>query len=228
MEENGVETCRIYGLLGNRVISEVMNVSLVLHLLHSADYEIWVIMTTERPKACEKLHIYSFLHVKLSFSFHTVHFTGGKIISDCTAIEGRAEQAGDMSKVFLIWITKMPVNFTYGLTFHFAECSAEIKEKGKPAPKAFQCKPAVLTHGLLRYSCQRQQIFRGAPQEGYSLLSVGIQAASTAVFLLPGCGHAEQETEGSSLQQTSDAGTFPAGRAGWWNPSGGYGCTSHW
>lgn len=185
-------------------------------------------MTTERPKACEKLHIYSFLHVKLSFSFHTVHFTGGKIISDCTAIEGRAEQAGDMSKVFFIWITKMPVNFTYGLTFHFAECSAEIKEKGKPAPKAFQCKPAVLTHGLLRYSCQRQQIFRGAPQEGYSLLSVGIQAASTAVFLLPGCGHAEQETEGSSLQQTSDAGTFPAGRAGWWNPSGGYGCTSHW
>lgn len=114
-----------------------MNVSLVLHLLHSADYEIWVIMTTERPKACEKLHIYSFLHVKLSFSFHTVHFTGGKIISDCTAIEGRAEQAGDMSKVFFIWITKMPVNFTYGLTFHFAECSAEIKEKGKPPQRHF-------------------------------------------------------------------------------------------
>lgn len=134
---SGVETCSIYGLLGNRAISEVINVSLVLHFLHSADYEVWIIMATERPKAYEKLHVCSFLHMKLSFSFHTVHFTYGKIISDCTAAEGRAEQAADMSKVFFIWIAKMLVNFTYGLTFTLLNALQKSRKKANTPQRDF-------------------------------------------------------------------------------------------
>lgn len=39
----------------------------------------------------------------------------------------------------------MPVNFTYELAFHFADCSAEIKQKGKSTQKGFRFKPVVPT-----------------------------------------------------------------------------------
>lgn len=93
--------------------------------------------------------------MKPSFAFCGVHFTHGKISSDFMAAEERPERAGTKSKAFSIWITKMPVNFTYGLAFHFVACSAEIKQKGKSTQKGFWFQSGVPTLSLLRSHCCR-------------------------------------------------------------------------
>lgn len=134
------------------------------------------------------------------FCFHRIHFTHGKISSDCMAAEVRPERAGNKSKVFFIWIAKMPVNFTYGLAFHFAGCSAEIKQKGKSTQKGFLFNPVVPTLSLLRYQCRRRTHNQWQqPSVPPPVLQLGVLG-----------GHQGLKSSLASRQQTSGAGAFPA------------------
>lgn len=56
---SGVEMNGVYGLLGNRTISEGIIVSLIFALAHD----------NKRSKSYSKLYSCSFLHMKPSFSF---------------------------------------------------------------------------------------------------------------------------------------------------------------
>lgn len=106
----------------------------------------------------QTLHLFFSTHETI-FCFHRLRFTHGEISSDCTAAKVRPERAGNKSKVFFIRITKMPVNFTYGLAFHFAGCSAEIKQKGKSTQKGFQFKPVLPSVcSSTSADCQRQHV----------------------------------------------------------------------
>lgn len=94
----------------------------------------------------------------------------------------------------------MPVNFTYGLSFHFVGCSAEIKQKSKSTQKGFQLE-AVDPSVVFRCQCwSRTPITKGSssPCGGEQ----GLQAPLV------------------TRQQNSRAGTFPAVGAlpapGWW------------
>lgn len=115
------------------------------------------------------------------------------------AAEVRPERAGNKSKVFFIWIAKMPVNFTYGLAFHFAGCSAEIKQKGKSTQKGFLFNSVVPTLSLLRYHCRRRtHNQRQQPSVPPPVLQLGVlgghqglkssQTANQRCWCIPRCG----------------------------------------
>lgn len=146
------------------------------------------------------------------FCFHRVHFTQGKISSDCMAAEVRPERAGIKSKVFFIWITKMPVNFTYGLAFHFAGCSAEIKLKGKSTQKGFQFKPVIPIPSLLRYHCCRTVITKGSSYPSHLQCCSWSTGRRPRAQVFPG-----KETANQRCWHVPRCGRLHA--PCWWNPS---------
>lgn len=147
----------IYGLLGNRTVSEGIIVSLIFALVHD----------NKRSKSYSKLYSCPLLHMKPSFSFTE------SILPMACGSKVRPGRAACKSNVLFIWITEMPVIFTYGLAFHLAGCSAEIHWESKSTPKGFWLKAEVCRVPLLEQDPE--------PKEQLCL-------APPALKLLPGEG----------------------------------------
>lgn len=124
----------------------------------------------------------------------------------------------------------MPVNFTYGLAFDFAGCSAEIKQKGKSTQKGLRCKPVIpWTYfsevPLLRdWDCHRQQLpgppSAASPGDGWCALCSQVEIkATTAAARLWACREGDQGLMTQAKQRhVPCSGSLCA--PCWWNPSG--------